>query len=173
MYSSPPAAACKPGPGRTSREPVGPAHVPRTRREEKGEGLVRFPSPTSLLPHAQKNTLIRRAARRPPRPTAEVLRRRDAGAQPDGRRVRIPAPEPRATPPPAPAPPLRPPLPPVRAAASSEDALVKGRGGGGADGCRAQSMAMADLLVQGLFMFVHDGSVLGLSCRGRRTGTFL
>ncbi|XP_048537021.1 uncharacterized protein LOC125515571 [Triticum urartu] len=62
-------------------------------------------------------------------------------------RVWIPAPDPGATPPPpAAAPPLRPPLPPARAAASSGDALVKGRGG--ADGCRVQSMAMADLLVQ-------------------------
>ncbi|VAH73151.1 unnamed protein product [Triticum turgidum subsp. durum] len=65
--------------------------------------------------------------------------------QPDGRLVWIPAPEPDAPPPPAAAPP---PLPPGRgaglAAASSEDALAKGRGA--ADGCRLESMA--DLFVQ-------------------------
>ncbi|KAM3245425.1 hypothetical protein ACQJBY_056644 [Aegilops geniculata] len=71
------------------------------------------------------------------------------------RRVWITAPEPAA------APPLRPPLPPARAAASSEDALVKGRGGGGADGCCAQSMAMAmaDLLVQEQLQNVPDAEV--------------
>ncbi|XP_044355437.1 uncharacterized protein [Triticum aestivum] len=72
-------------------------------------------------------------------------RRWQVWGRPDGSQVWIPAPDPDAPPPP---PAAAPPPPPGRAAgtaaASLEDAPVKGRGA--ADGCRVESMA--DLLVQ-------------------------
>uniref|UniRef100_A0A8R7PPP1 Uncharacterized protein n=1 Tax=Triticum urartu TaxID=4572 RepID=A0A8R7PPP1_TRIUA len=75
-----------------------------------------------------------------------MARRWQVWGRPDGSQVWIPAPDPDAPPPP---PAAAPPLPPPgraagTAAASFEDAQVKGRGA--ADGCRVESMA--DLLVQ-------------------------
>ncbi|VAH57277.1 unnamed protein product [Triticum turgidum subsp. durum] len=75
-----------------------------------------------------------------------MARRWQVWGRPDGSQLWIPAPDPDAPPPP---PAAAPPLPPPgraagTAAASFEDAQVKGRGA--ADGCRVESMA--DLLVQ-------------------------
>ncbi|XBH90358.1 hypothetical protein VPH35_082052 [Triticum aestivum] len=69
-------------------------------------------------------------------------RRWQVWGRPDGSQVWVPAPDPDAPPPPPPA--AAPPLPPPgraagTAAASFEEALVKGRGA--ADGCRVESMA--------------------------------